>query len=209
MTEEEMQAQIDKLTKAQEAMAAKNDELLTEVKAERQKRRDAEAAAEQAAKEAEAKATEAAEKAGDVDTLRKQLEAGFAKERDKLTKERDEAKGQINKLVIDGGIDAALDAAGMAPAFKRMLRRDFAADHQIEIKDGQAFVGGEALSEAVKKWTETDEISGLKAAGQANGSGAPGGGKAGGKSLSDMSEADRLELARKNPERLRQMRSAG
>ena len=126
-----------------------------------------------------------------------------------VTKERDEAKGQINKLVIDGGIDAALDAAGMAPAFKRMLRRDFAAEHQIEIKDGQAFVGGEALSEAVKKWTETDEISGLKAAGQANGSRAPGGGKAGGKSLSDMSEADRLELARKNPERLRQMRSAG
>ncbi|SEU03111.1 hypothetical protein [Paracoccus homiensis] len=196
MTEEEMQAQIDKLTKAQEAMAAKNDELLSEVKAERAKRREAEAAAEQAARDAEEKATEAAEKAGDVETLRKQLEAKHAKDIEKLTRERDDAAGQLNKLVIDGGIDSALDAAGMAPAFKKMLRLSFAADHQIEIKDGQAFVGGDALAEVVKKWTESDEISGLKAAGQANGSGAPGGGKQISKSLSDMGDAERLALAR-------------
>ena len=144
-----------------------------------------------------------------MEALRKQLEAGFAKERDKLIRERDDATGQLQKLVIDGGIDAALDAAGMSPACKRMLRRDFAADHQIEIKDGQAFVGGDALADAVKKWTESEEISGLKAAGQGSGSGAPGGGKSTGATLAEMSEADRMKLARENPARFRELRTAG
>ena len=197
------------LEKRLEALEAKNAELLGELKAERNKRRDADAAKAEAEEAARVKAEEAAAKAGDVDALRKQLEAGFAKERDKLTKERDEANGQLHKLVIEGGIDSALDAAGMAPAYKRMLRRDFAAEHQIEIRDGQAFAGGEPLADAVKKWAETDSVAGLKAASLAAGSGAPGGGKQTGKSLADLSEAERLKLARENPAALRQMRSAG
>lgn len=184
------------LEKRLEALEAKNAELLGELKAERNKRRDADAAKAEAEEAARIKAEEAATASGDVDALRKQLEAGFAKERDKLTKERDDANGQLHKLVIEGGIDTALDAAGMAPAYKRMLRRDFAAEHQIEIRDGQAFAGGEPLAVAVKKWAETDNVAGLKAASQAAGSGAPGGGKQQGKSLADMGDADRLELAR-------------
>ena len=184
------------LEKRLEALEAKNAELLGELKAERNKRRDADAAKAEAEEAARVKAEEAAAKAGDVDALRKQLEAGFAKERDKLTKERDDANGQLHKLVIEGGIDSALDAAGMAPAYKRMLRRDFAAEHQIEIRDGQAFAGGEPLADAVKKWAETDNVAGLKAASLAAGSGAPGGGKQPGKSLAEMGDADRLELAR-------------
>ena len=197
------------LEKRLEALEAKNAELLSEVKAERQKRRDAEAAKAEADEEARKKAEEAAEKAGDIETLKRQWEAQKAKEIDKLTKERDDATGQLQRLVVEGGIDAALDAAGMAPAYKRMLRRDFAAEHQIDIRDGQAFVGGEALADVVKKWTEQEAVSGLKAAGHGSGSGAPGGGKAAGKTLADMSEADRLQLARENPERFRQLRSAG
>lgn len=196
------------LEKRLEALEAKNAELLSEVKAERQKRRDAETAKAEADEIAAAKAAEAAEKAGDIDTLKRQWEAQKAKEVEKLTKERDEATGQLQRLVVEGGIDAALDAAGMAPAYKRMLRRDFAAEHQIEIREGQAFVGGEALADVVKKWTETEQVSGLKAAGQGSGSGAPGGGKAAGKTLADMSEADRLQLARENPDRFAQLRRA-
>ena len=184
------------LEKRLEALEAKNAELLGEVKAERQKRRDAEAARAEADEAARAKAEEAAAASGDVDALRKQLEAKHSKELEKLTKERDDAHGQLHKLVIEGGIDAALDAAGMAPAYKRMLRRDFAAEHQIEIRDGQAFAGGEPLAEAVKKWTATDEVAGLKAAGQGSGSGAPGGGKQPSKTLAEMGDADRLALAR-------------
>lgn len=184
------------LEKRLEALEAKNAELLSEVKAERQKRRDAEAAKAEADEEARKKAEEAAEKAGDIEALKRQWEAQKAKEIDKLTKERDDATGQLQRLVVEGGIDAALDAAGMAPAYKRMLRRDFAAEHQIDIRDGQAFVGGEALPDVVKKWTEQETVSGLKAAGHGSGSGAPGGGKSAGKSLADMGDAERLELAR-------------
>jgi len=196
------------LEKRIEALEAKNAELLGEVKEERRKRREAEAAAEQAAKDAEEKATEAAEKAGDVETLRKQLETTFAKEREKLTKERDDARGQLHKLLIDGGIDAALDAAGMAPVYRRMLRRDFAAEHEITIRDGQAFVGDIPLSDAVKKWAEDESMSGLKAAGHGSGSGASGGSKSTGGTLAEMSGADRVKLARENPERFRQLRAA-
>lgn len=184
------------LEKRLEALEAKNAELLGEVKAERQKRRDAEQAREEAAEEARAKAEEAAAKSGDVDALRQQLEAKHAKALEAERKARESAESQLNKLVIDGGIDAALDAAGMAPAFKRMLRRDFTAEHQIEIRDGQAYANGEALADAVKAWTASDEIAGLKAASQATGSGAPGGGKQQGKTLAEMGDADRLELAR-------------
>jgi hypothetical protein len=194
------------LEKRLEALEAKNAELLGEVKAERNKRREAEQAKAEADEAARVKAQEAAAASGDVEALRKQLEAGFAKEREKIVKERDDAQSQLHKLVIEGGIDSALDAAGMAPQFKRMLRRDFAAEHQIEIRDGQAFAGGEPLAEAVKKWTATEEVAGLKAAGQATGSGAPGGGKSAGKTLADMTEAERLQLARENPDKLRAMR---
>lgn len=211
MTQEEMQAEIAKLTKAQEAMAAKNEELLSEVKAERAKRREAEQAREEAAEEARAKAEEAAEKSGDVDALRKQLESKHAKDTEKLAKERDDALAQINKLVIDGGIDAALDAAGMAPAFKRMLRRDFAAENEITIRDGQAFVGDEPLKDAVTKWTETEAVSGLKAAGQGSGSGAPGGGKSasGLKKWGEMTGAEKVELHRTDPETYARVKAAG
>lgn len=205
MTEEEMKAQIEKLTASVQKLQDKNEELLTEAKTAKAKARDAEQAKEEAAEEARKKAEEAAAASGDIDALRKQLEAKHAKEIEKLTGERDGFKGQLNKLVIDGGIDAALDAAGMAPGYKRMLRRDFAAEHEIEIRDGQAFVGGDPLSDVVKKWTETDEVSGLKAASQASGSGAPGGGKQSSGSLAEMDGAARLEMLRKNPEQFRRI----
>lgn len=197
MTLEEALAALEEQTKANEKMNAKLDELLGEVKTERQKRRDADAAKAEAEEAARAKAEEAAAKSGDVDALRQQLEAKHAKTLESERKAREAAESQLNKLVIDGGIDAALDAAGMAPSFKRMLRRDFTAEHQIEIRDGQAFANGEALADAVKAWTASDEIAGLKAASQATGSGAPGGGKQLSKKLSEMGDAERLELARK------------
>ena len=209
MTLEEALAALEAQKSANEKITSKMDELLGEVKDERRKRREAEQAAEQAAEEARTKAEEAAAKAGDIEALKRQWETQKAKEVEKLTKERDEATGQLQRLVVEGGIDAALDAAGMAPAYKRMLRRDFAAEHQIDIRDGQAFVGGEALADVVKKWTENEAVSGLKAAGQGSGSGAPGGGKTAGVTLADMSEADRLKLARENPDRFRQMRATG
>lgn len=99
------------LEKRLEALESKNAELLSEVKAERRKRRDAEQAREEAAEEARAKAEEAAGKSGDVNALRQQLESKHAKALETERKAREAAEAQLNKLVIDGSIDAALDAA--------------------------------------------------------------------------------------------------
>lgn len=209
MTLQEALAALEAQKTANEKMNTKLDELLSELKAERQKRRDAEAASTEASEVARQAAEDAAAKSGDIEALKAQWETKSARAIEAERKAREAAENQLHKLVIEGGIDSALDAAGMAPAYKRMLRRDFAAEHQIEIRDGQAFANGEPLADVVTAWTATDNVAGLKAASLAAGSGAPGGGKQPGKSLADLSEAERLKLARENPAALRQMRSAG
>lgn len=193
------------LEKRLEALEAKNAELLGELKAERNKRRDADAAKAEAEEAARQAAEDAAAKSGDIEALKAQWETKSARAIEAERKAREAAENQLHKLVIEGGIDSALDAAGMAPAYKRMLRRDFAAEHQIEIRDGQAFANGEPLADAVKKWAETDNVAGLKAASLAAGSGAPGGGKQHGRTLAEMSEAERTEMAKQNPQQFRQL----
>ena len=59
MTLEELTAQLAEANKRIDALSAKNDELLTEVKSERTRRREAEEAQAQAAEEARAKAEDA------------------------------------------------------------------------------------------------------------------------------------------------------
>ena len=65
----------------------------------------------------------------------------------------------------------------------------------IEVKDGQAFVDGVPVAEAVNEWMASEGAV-YKAAGQATGGGAPGGGKTAGKTLAEMGDAERLALAR-------------
>lgn len=199
---EEMQRRID-------ALAAKNDELLAEVKAERAKRRETEEARQAAEDEARAKAEEAAAKSGDVDEVRKALEMRHAAALAKIEARAAEAEGQLNRYIIDGGIRDALAQAEIAAPFTKAAALLFKDGRKIEVKDGSAWVDGVPLVDAVKEWAGSDEVSGFKAAGQATGGGAPGGGKSAGKTLADMSEADRLKLASENPEQFRAMRAAG
>src|SRR5690625_1118217 len=103
------------LEKRLDALARKNEELLSEVKAEREKRREAETARQEAEEAARAKEEEAATKAGDIDALKQQFEARHARELEKLTQRAQEAESQLHKLVIDGGIRDALAKAEIAP----------------------------------------------------------------------------------------------
>lgn len=176
MTEEEMKAKIEELTQAVEGLTSKRDELLAEKKAEQVKRREAEQAAEQAAEDARAKAEEAAAKAGDVDALRKQLEAKHAKEIERLTGERDGAQGQLQKILIDNGISDALTTAKVAPEFMRGAALQFRDGLEIEMRDGGAFVGDKSLADAVSEWVQADGAAYIAASG-ANGSGSRGTGQ--------------------------------
>ena len=192
------------LQKRLDALAAKNEELLTEVKAERQKRREAEEAQAAAAEEARAKAEEAATKSGDLDSLRASLEAKHKAALEKAQREAQDATSQLHKLVIDGGIRDALAGADIAPALAKAAALLFKDGRNFEINDGQAFVDGVPVAEAVNEWAAADGAV-FKAAGQATGGGAPGGGKSAGRTLADLSGQERAALAEQNPAQFRAM----
>lgn len=207
MTIEELQAALAETNKRVEALSAKNEELLGEVKTERQKRREAEEARAAADEEARAKAEEAAKASGNAEEIQRTIEARYKGQMEKAQRDAQEATAQLNRYVIDGSIRDALAQAQIAPPLGKAAALLFKDGRNIEVKDGQAFVDGVPIAEAVKEWAGADGAA-FKAAGQATGGGAPGGGKSAGKTLADMSEAERMTLARENPEQFRAMRSA-
>ena len=207
MTIEELQAALAEANKRIDAQAAKNDELLAEVKAERAKRREADEARAAADEEARLKAEEAAKASGNAEEIQRTIEARYKAQMEKAQRDAQEATAQLNRYVIDGSIRDALTQAEIAPTFGKAAALLFKDGRNIEVKDGQAFVDGVPVAEAVKEWAAADGAA-FKAAGQATGGGAPGGGKSGGKTLAEMSQDERLKLATENPEQFRAMRAA-
>ena len=207
MTIEELQAALAEANKRIDAQAAKNDELLAEVKAERAKRREADEARAAADEEARAKAEEAAKASGNAEEIQRTIEARYKGQMEKAQREAQDATAQLNRYVIDGSIRDALAQAEIAPTFGKAAALLFKDGRNIEVKDGQAFVDGVPVAEAVKEWAAADGAA-FKAAGQATGGGAPGGGKSGGKTLADMDQDERMKLATENPEQFRAMRAA-
>ena len=179
-----------------EKLTRKNEELLGEVKAEREKRREAEAAKAEAEEAARAKEEAAAAQSGDIDSLRQQLESKHAKALDAERKRADEAQSQLHRLVIDGGIRDALAKAQVAPQLAKGAALAFKDGRNIEVKDGSAWVDGVPLADAVNEWAGSDDGSAYKAAGHASGSGAPGGGNSVSRPLNELGEAERLKLAK-------------
>lgn len=200
---------VAELEKRLEALARKNEELLSEVKAEREKRREAETARQEAEEAARAKEEEAATKAGDIDALKQQLEARHARELEKLTQRAQEAESQLHKLVIDGGIRDALAKAEIAPKLAKGAALAFKDGRNIEVKDGTAYVDGVPLADAVNEWAESEEGSVYKAAGLATGGGAPGGSNSVSRPLAELSESERVALYRRNPAEFQRLMGAG
>ena len=96
-----------------------------------------------------------------------------------------------NQIGIAGTMLGLIEALEYAKA-AGLLFRD---GRNIEVKDGVAFVDGVPIADAVKEWAGADGAV-FKAAGQATGGGAPGGGKSVSKTRAEMGDAERLELAR-------------
>lgn len=205
--ENELAARVADLEKSNAALQAKADELLSEVKAERQKRREAEDARAQADEEARLKAEEAAKASGNAEEIQRTIEARYKAQMEKAQREAQEATAQLNRYVIDGSVRDALTQAEIAPTFGKAAALLFKDGRNIEVKDGQAFVDGVPIADAVKEWAAADGAA-FKAAGQATGGGAPGGGKSGGKTLAEMTQDERMKLASENPEQFRALRAA-
>lgn len=178
--------------KAHQALADAHERLKRDAQADRdalkQLRLDLDA--EKAAREEAAE--KIAEKDKDVEGLRAQLEAKHARELKALTDRAEKAEGQVRRLVIENGLDAQLDAAGVAPPLKKAakaLLRD-----QVELKDENgeplALMGGVALADGIKTWASSDEGKHFILDGNSGG-GAPGGKTgAGGKNPWKVGSAD-------------------
>ena len=214
MTPEEALAEIERLKKeaethdrAIEVLEAKKSELLNEVKTERSKRREAETRVDELDRDLTDEKTNRASGEG-WDEAKKALEERHTRELPKANQRGDDAEARVRKLVIGVGIDHALDEAGVSPQYKEMLRLSFESKHQIKLDDQDTpVIEGRAMSDVLKEWTNTDAVKSLKAAGAGSGSGAPGGRKSEGLSLKDMSEEQRMELARTDPMKFRQLSS--
>ena len=124
---------------------------------------------------------------------RQQYEAQIAA----LTKERDEAAGKITGMTRDAALKSALTDAGITnPAFLKaatMLHRDaIKMDGETAVVDGP--MGPKPLTDFIKGWAAGDE--GKAFVTPPSGGGSKGSDKTGTKSLSEMGDAERLELAK-------------
>lgn len=168
----------DDKDKAFAAMTAKNAELLDEVKKLRAKQRDIEAA--EAAREKEKADAEeaAARQKGDFE----KIETGY---KDKLNKAEGEGllwKSRYENLVIDRGIEAALDAAKINPALRKAAVALLKSEHPADLSDdGVATIDGKSIGDFISGWAKSDigkafVLNGNSGGGAGGGKGGAGGG---------------------------------
>lgn len=158
--------------KAVKALAAKNAELLEELKKTRAKARDFEAAEAERQKQIADAEEEKARKAKDFETIEKGYQT-------KLQKAEGEGllwKSKYESLVIDRGLDEALISAKVNPALARAAHALIKAESTIEIDDnGRASINGKPVADFVGEWSKTDTgkafVLNGNSGGGANGSG--------------------------------------
>jgi hypothetical protein len=184
--------------KAHKALADAHERLKVDSKADRDALRALQAQVAELTTAKEDAEAAAAAKAGDVDAIKAQLEAKHQRELKAATDRAAKAEGQVQKLVVDSGLDAALDAANVAPAYKKAAKALLRAGVELKDENGDpvALMDGKPLSEAIKTWAASDEGKAFVLNGNTGG-GAPGGnGATGVKPLSEMGDQERLALAR-------------
>lgn len=167
----------DDKDEAVKRISAKLDEVLGEKKKLAEKVRGFEAAeAERKAEEAK-REEEKARKDKDFETI----ENGY---KDKLSRAEGETylwKSRYENLVIDRGIEEALDAAKVNPALKKAAVALLKSDHPPDpiSEDGKATIDGKPIGEFIAAWTKTDTGKAFVLNGNSGG-GAGGGGNGGG-----------------------------
>jgi len=174
MTLEEALAEIAKLKDSQEALAAKNRELLTEVKTFKAKAKGAEI------------------DPGEFEQLKFELEEA----RNSLVKTEKASKAEIEKLqgslknkdqalktyLLDGGLSDALAKAGVKPEYMDAARALLRQQAAIK-EDGEnylAVMGDKPIFDAVKEWASSDTGKHFVAASANSGGGSQGGDNKGG-----------------------------
>jgi hypothetical protein len=162
--------------KAVAAMAAKNAELLKEKKALAEKLRAFEAEKADREKALADAEEEKARKSKDFETIEK----GYQTKLQKAEAEAFTFKAKYESLIIDRGLDDALDAAKVNPALKKAALALIKAEHGVELsEDGKASIEGKPLADFIAGWAKSDTGKAFISNGSSGG-GAGGGGNGGG-----------------------------
>lgn len=196
MTEEELQALKDEV----DALKNKNKELLTEVKKERNKNRELNL-------EDFNKLTEKVEQ---LESENSKLN-GTIKLKDievqKLSTSFQEANGKLEQLSYDDAITKVVDGLKLAGNKQAIAKKLLKAE--ATFKDGALSFGDKSVDDFVKDWTSpTGEGYMFLEGTQHSGGGASGGGNnsLGIKTLSQMSEPERIQLFKEDPIKFNQMK---
>jgi hypothetical protein len=196
MTEEELQALKDEV----DALKNKNKELLTEVKKERNKNRELNL-------EDFNKLTEKVEQ---LESENSKLN-GTIKLKDievqKLSTSFQEANGKLEQLSFDDAITKVIDGLKLAGNKQAIAKKLLKAE--ATFKDGALSFGDKSVDDFVKDWTSpTGEGYMFLEGTQHSGGGASGGGNngLGIKTLSQMSEPERIQLFKEDPIKFNQMK---
>lgn len=200
MTLEELQAALEEQKASNEALAAKNRELLGELKAAR--------------KGTQIDPDEHERLRVELETTREALDKAQKAskgELDKLTRALSEKDNALQRYLIDGGLTDALAKAGVAPQFMDAAKALFRQQAGIK-QDGEnilAVIGDKPITDFVSEWAATDAGKHFVLAPRNVGGGAPGGGNSvNGKSFKDMSSEERVHLFRTNPQQYEALKAA-
>ncbi len=135
-------------------LKAKNEELLASNKKLKDDMKSFQDQLDDIKAERDQAANEAASKKGDFETLKKNLEEKHAKELKRISDERNGFKGQVEGLLIDGGITDALTAANVAPQYLEDARIILKAKHKFELGDEGPTVGVKTIKDFIAEWSQ-------------------------------------------------------
>lgn len=192
-----LKAQLSEALKGIEALKAKNEELLGETKAAKQKAREREEAAQKAAEEAAAKS-------GDVESLTKSWQEKLTKREAELKAEVEKRDAQLMQLTVGAtaqNIAGDLAVPGSAGVLAKLVRERLKyEDGKVAVLDAEGKPSALTVDELKKEIAEDPALAPLIAGSRASGGGAAGA-KGGGaaKTWDQMTGMERVELRRKNP----------
>ena len=192
-----LKAQLSEALKGIEALKAKNEELLGETKAAKQKAREREEAAQKAAEEAAAKS-------GDVEALTESWKAKLTKREAELLAEVEKRDARLMDLTVNAtasNIANELAVQGSAGVLAKLVRERLKyEDGKVTVLDAEGKPSALTVDELKKEVADDPALAPLIVGSRATGGGAAGargGGAA--KSWNEMSGMERVELRRTNP----------
>lgn len=178
---EALKAQVAELTKGIEALKSKNDELLTETKAAKAAKREAE-------EKAKAEAEELARKSGNIEALEKSWQEKLAKAQAEAQRTIDALQGSITTMTVDNvAVRLANEIAvpGSADILIPHIKARLAAEQRdgqfvTVVRDAQGKPSAASLDDLKTEFTTSPAFAPVIVGSKASGGGAGGGSKGGG-----------------------------